>query len=123
MKKFTDFIVSKSKLIVLVSSLLCLISVVGYVNTKINYDILVYLPEDIETMKGQNILKEDFDMGAFATISIDNSNQKKVLDAEKAIRKIAVPKTLCAKIRIGASIYYRNRLLCAAVVCCYPSFH
>ena len=33
-------------------------------------------------MKGQNILKEDFDMGAFATISIDNSNQRKVIDAE-----------------------------------------
>ena len=69
MKKFTDFIVSKSKLIVLVSFLLCLVSVVGYVNTKINYDILVYLPEDIETIKGQNILTDDFQVGAFSFVT------------------------------------------------------
>ena len=105
MKKFGDFI-CKHKVVILVISILLLIpAAIGYFNTKTNYDILVYLPEDIETMKGQNILKEDFDMGAFATISIDNSNQKKVLDAEKAIRKIdGVNKVLTINDLTGVSI-------------------
>ena len=88
MKKFGDFICKHKVTILILSVLLLIPAAIGYFNTKTNYDILVYLPEDIETMKGQNILKEDFNMGAFATISIDNKDQKKVIDAEKAIRKI-----------------------------------
>ena len=88
MKKFGDFICKHKVTILILSVLLLIPAAIGYFNTKTNYDILVYLPEDIETMKGQNILKEDFNMGAFATISIDNKDQKKVIDAEKSIRKI-----------------------------------
>ena len=88
MKKFGDFI-CKNKIAILIISLLLLIpAFIGYANTKINYDILVYLPEDIETMKGQNILKEEFGMGAFTIISVDNSNAKEILECEKEIRKI-----------------------------------
>ena len=88
MKKFGDFI-CKNKIAILIISLLLLIpAFIGYANTKINYDILVYLPEDIETMKGQNILKDEFNMGAFTIISVDNSNAKEILDCEKEIRKI-----------------------------------
>ena len=88
MKKFGDFI-CKNKIAILIISLLLLIpAFIGYANTKINYDILVYLPEDIETMKGQNILKEEFNMGAFTIISVDNSNAKEILECEKEIRKI-----------------------------------
>lgn len=88
MKKFGDFI-CKNKIAILIISILLLIpAFIGYANTKINYDILVYLPEDIETMKGQNILKEEFGMGAFTIISVDNSNAKEILECEKEIRKI-----------------------------------
>ena len=105
MKKFGDFICKHKVAILVISILLLIPSAIGYFNTKTNYDILVYLPEDIETMKGQNILKEDFDMGAFATISIDNSNQKKVIDAEKAIRKIdGVNKVLTINDLTGISV-------------------
>lgn len=105
MKKFGDFICKHKMAILIISILLLIPAAIGYFNTKTNYDILVYLPEDIETMKGQNILKEDFDMGAFATISIDNSNQKKVLDAEKKIRKIdGVNKVLTINDLTGVSI-------------------
>ena len=65
MKKFKEFIVNHSVLVVIISLLLLIPSIIGYVNTKINYNILVYLPEDIETIKGQNILTEDFKIGAF----------------------------------------------------------
>ena len=50
MKKFKEFIVNHSVLVVIISLLLLIPSIIGYVNTKINYNILVYLPEDIETI-------------------------------------------------------------------------
>ena len=49
------FVVKHKLFIVVASLLLCIPSIFGYLNTKINYDILVYLPKDIETMKGQDI--------------------------------------------------------------------
>ena len=105
MKRIGKFICEKRKIILILTILLLIPALIGIKATKINYDILVYLPEDIETMKGQNILKEDFDMGAFTTISIDNSNQKKVLDAEKKIRKIdGVNKVLTINDLTGVSI-------------------
>ena len=47
--------------------------------TKVNYDILVYLPQDIETIKGQDILTNDFNMGAYSITVIDNMNSKDIL--------------------------------------------
>ena len=88
MKKFGDFICKNKIAILIISFLLLIPAFIGYANTKINYDILVYLPEDIETMKGQKILKDEFNMGAFTIISVDNSREKEILDCEKEIRKI-----------------------------------
>ena len=88
MKKFGDFICKNKIAILIISFLLIIPAFIGYINTKINYDILVYLPEDIETMKGQKILKDEFNMGAFTIISVDNSSEKEILDCEKEIRKI-----------------------------------
>ena len=88
MKKFGDFICKNKIAILIISFLLLIPAFIGYANTKINYDILIYLPEDIETMKGQKILKDEFNMGAFTIISVDNSREKEILDCEKEIRKI-----------------------------------
>lgn len=105
MKKFTDFIVSKSKLIVLVSFLLCLVSVIGYVNTKINYDILVYLPEDIETIKGQNILTDDFQVGAFSFVTTGKMSNYDILKLEDKIKDIdGVTKVMSAVDLIDVTI-------------------
>ena len=88
MNKISKFIVNNSKLIVIISILLLIPAIIGYVNTKINYDILVYLPKDIETIKGQNILTDDFHSGAFSFVIVDNKNVKKVLSLEDEIRNI-----------------------------------
>ena len=77
------FVVKHRILIVIASILLCIPSLFGYINTDINYDILVYLPEDIDTMKGQDILAEDFDMGSFAMCVVENMSSKDVLDLEE----------------------------------------
>ena len=63
-------VVKHKWLIVIASVILMVPSMYGYIHTQINYDILVYLPKDIETMKGQKILEEDFKMGSFAICSL-----------------------------------------------------
>lgn len=55
--------------ILIISFLLLIPTGIGYLNTRINYDILSYLPGDIETMKGQDILLEEFGTGAFRYVS------------------------------------------------------
>ena len=55
---------------------------------KINYDILVYLPEDIETMKGEKILTDDFNMGAFSISIVENMSSKDLLKLENEIKQI-----------------------------------
>ena len=88
MKKISKFITNNSKLIVIISILLLIPALIGYVHTKINYDILVYLPEDIETIKGQNILTDDFKTGAFSFVFVDNKKAVDVLNLEDEIKDI-----------------------------------
>lgn len=70
------------------SLVLLIPTVIGYYNTKINYDILVYLPEDIETVEGENILTEEFGIGAFSFVMTDKVNNKDLLLLEDKIKKI-----------------------------------
>ena len=79
MNKFTNFICKHKTLILIIALLLLIPSLIGIKETKINYDILVYLPKDIETIKGQNILTDDFNMGAFSISIIDNMEAKDVI--------------------------------------------
>lgn len=99
------FVVKHRILIVIASILLCIPSLFGYINTDINYDILVYLPEDIDTMKGQDILAEDFDMGSFAMCVVENMSSKDVLDLEEKYKDIeGVVKVVSANNMIGTTI-------------------
>ena len=68
MHKVAKAICKHRKLILIIALLLLIPSIIGMKATRINYDILVYLPEDIETIKGENILSEDFDMGGFSVV-------------------------------------------------------
>ena len=88
MKKIANFISNHSKMIVIISMLLLVPAIIGYMHTKINYDILVYLPKDIETIKGQNILTDDFKSGAFSFVFVENNKATDVLKLEKEIQKI-----------------------------------
>lgn len=88
MKKFGEFICQRKYLIVILTLVLIIPAILGYVKTDINYDILVYLPNDIETLKGEEILTEDFDMGAFAIVITDNMEAKDIISLEDKFRKI-----------------------------------
>lgn len=88
MKKISKYIVNHSLQIFIIFMVLLLPALIGYKNTKINYDILVYLPEDVETIKGQNILTDDFGIGAFSFVTIDNMSSRDVLLLEEEIKDI-----------------------------------
>lgn len=88
MNKLTDFICKHKALILIITLLLLVPTLIGIKKTKINYDILVYLPDDIETIKGQNILTDDFKMGAFSISIIDNMDANDVLKIEEEIKKV-----------------------------------
>ncbi|HBL99080.1 MAG TPA: antibiotic ABC transporter permease, partial [Ruminococcaceae bacterium] len=60
MKKISDLVVNKPNLIVIISLLLLIPSLISYIFTNVNYDILSYLPSRLDSVKGENILEEDF---------------------------------------------------------------
>ena len=105
MKKFSKFVSNHNILILIISLVLLIPSIIGYVNTRINYDILVYLPEDYETIKGEKILTDDFGLGSYAFVMIDFSDSYKVMKLENKIRKIdGVRKVFSVNDVIGSSI-------------------
>lgn len=88
MTKFGEFI-SKHKYFILILSLLLLIpAVYGYVHTRINYDILSYLPDTLETVSGQDILVDDFGMGAFSMVVVEGMDEKDVIALENEIENV-----------------------------------
>ncbi len=78
---------SKTKILI-ITLILIIPALIGMSLTKINYDILVYLPEDIETIEGQNILADEFGLGAFSLTIIDGMDPKDILSLEKEIEKV-----------------------------------
>ena len=76
MLKFGEFITKHKKIIVILAFLLLIPAIMGFLATRVNYDILVYLPSDIETIQGENILSEDFNMGGFSVVLVDGRSRK-----------------------------------------------
>lgn len=88
MNKFGEFIVRNRLLILIIGILLMIPAGLGYINTRVNYDILSYLPKDINTMKGQDILKEDFGQGGFSFVMLDGMSAKEVKETAEKIEDI-----------------------------------
>lgn len=88
MKKFSDFICKNKNIVLIISFVLLALSFVGMKLTKINYDILVYLPSDIETIEGQDILTNEFNMGAYALVVAENVDKEGILKLENQIKNI-----------------------------------
>lgn len=74
--------------ILILSIILLLPAVWGYVNTRINYDVLTYLPEDIETMQGQEIMTNDFGIGAFSMLMVDGMEDKEIVKLKEKVEKV-----------------------------------
>ena len=88
MSKIAEFVCKHKKLILIITLLLLIPSVIGMKATRINYDILVYLPEDIETIQGENILSDEFNMGGFSIIVLDDMKSKDIEKLTKEIKEL-----------------------------------
>lgn len=88
MKKFSDFIVKKRVLVIIVSIALLVPSLLGMIGTRINYDILSYLPKELDTMKAQDILQNDFNLAATGMLMVQNMEEKDVVKLTDDIEKL-----------------------------------
>ncbi len=86
--KLAKAVVKHRILILLVTAVLIVSAVFGYIGTRVNYDMLDYLPEDMETVIGQNELMKDFGKGAFSFIIAENMPAKDVSALKSKIEKV-----------------------------------
>ena len=76
--------IAKHKYLILGLSIILLIpSMVGIARTRINYDLLSYLPKSLETVEGQDIMVDEYGMGAFSMVVVEGMEQKDVLKLEE----------------------------------------
>lgn len=88
MQRFAKWIVHHRRAIVILAVLLLIPSVIGYSKTFVNYDILSYLPENLDSMIGQKYLDKDFNMGSSAMLVVDNMEDKDVVNLKNQIKEV-----------------------------------
>ncbi len=88
LEKFSKGIVKMRVMILIIATALLIPAGIGYLNTKVNYDLLTYLPKDIETMVGQDILKDEFGTGAFSMFITEGMEPKDTAAVKKKIEQI-----------------------------------
>lgn len=88
MHKFGKAVCKHRKLIIVIALLLLIPTIIGIKATKINYDILVYLPEDVETVQGQQILSDEFNMGAFSIVILEDMQTKDIIKLQNQIKEV-----------------------------------
>lgn len=86
--KFGKFVVKYRFVIFVIAIVLLIPAFIGYVNTKVNYDMLTYLPDDMETMQGQELLRKDFGKGGFSIVVTENMNVSEQRKVASDIRRI-----------------------------------
>ena len=94
MIKFGKVVVKLRIPILIISILLLIPAILGYARTRVNYDVLSYLPKDIETMKGQDILLDEFGSGAFSMMVCENMPDKDVEALEAKIKDVDAVKSV-----------------------------
>lgn len=88
MLKFGRFIAKNRILVLIISILLLIPSVYGLIKTRINYDILTYLPENLDSMKGQRILNDVFSNAATGMLIIENMESKDIVKIKEKISEV-----------------------------------
>ena len=88
MIKLSKAIVKHRSLILIIAAVLIIPSVIGMAGKRINYDMLSYLPDDIETIEGQDILLKDFGKGAFSFVIVDGMEDKDISKLRGKLEKI-----------------------------------
>ena len=86
--KFGDIVVRNRRIIMITALILLIPSVLGMIATRINYDMLYYLPEDIETVQGQNVLLDEFGKGGFSIVVVEDMKSDDVSSMAEKISGI-----------------------------------
>ena len=105
MLRFGEWIAKHRFLILIIGVIMLIPSALGFINTRVNYDILSYLPKDINTMVGQDILKEDFGQGGFSLVMLEGMSDKDVAaTADKIAAVDHVSDVICYQSMTGCTI-------------------
>ena len=88
MKELNKWLVRHRALVIVISLLLLIPSVLGMAATRTKYDLLYYLPADLETVQGQEILLQDFGKGAFSLLVTEGMTLREQEAMENAIKEI-----------------------------------
>ena len=88
MLKFAEKICKHKKIILIIALLLLIPSFIGMQATRINYDILAYLPDDVDTVKGENILTNEFNMGSYSIVITENMSTKNIQKLEDKFKEL-----------------------------------
>ncbi|MEE3468378.1 MAG: hypothetical protein VZQ83_08050, partial [Eubacterium sp.] len=86
--KYGKFIAKHRVLIILITLILVIPAGIGYISTKINYDVLSYLPKSLETVYGQDVMVDEFGMGAFSMVIVENMENKDVQKLKKKVEEV-----------------------------------
>ncbi|MGX8680186.1 MAG: hypothetical protein ACSW8B_02230, partial [bacterium] len=88
MKKFCHAIVQGRWVIMIACAILLIPSFIGYKVTKVNYDLINYLPADTETIIGEDILVDEFGMGGYSLVITNDLTPKQIIALEKEFKKV-----------------------------------
>ncbi|MBR6229096.1 MAG: hypothetical protein IKQ97_05110, partial [Eubacterium sp.] len=86
--KYGRFIAKHRALIIVIAVILLIPAGIGYISTKINYDVLSYLPNTLETVYGQDVMVDEFGMGAFSMIIVEDMENKDVQKLKYKIEEV-----------------------------------
>lgn len=88
MKKISKLVINKPKLIILLSLLLLIPSILGYIFTEVDYDILSYLPGSLDSVKAEKILSDDFNSGSITMVIVENMTPRRVVRLKEKIENV-----------------------------------
>ena len=86
--KFGKWITRHKALVLILAFLLMVPAIIGYVSTRINYDLLSYLPDSLETVSGQDTMVDEFGLGAFSMIVVEDMENKDVVALKEKLEKV-----------------------------------
>lgn len=86
--KFGKWIARHKILILVIAAILLIPSIIGYGMTRVNYDVLSYLPSSLETVSGQDIMVDEFGMGAFSMVIVENMENREVSALKEKLKQV-----------------------------------
>ena len=88
MERIASFVTKKPKLIILVAFILLIPSIFGYIFTEVNYDILSYLPDKLDSVKGQQVLSDTYNVDSTTMVIVENMHPRRIIELKEKIAQV-----------------------------------